>query len=218
MKFSTTAICLAASLLSPVQALKKSKGGESACFNKQGNSYKEYSDKIYAVSPTKECGKDATECGADSQNVQISENRTLNVTTDKEDEVFDAISKATGLNFDESVDEETGEGVSCSIGIDSGDKIYVGYSPGFECVNGTMGDCVEGVKEGLPVKACYPIKTEEDGEPVALLQCLVANSTNTPDVKFKAVEGSAAGLTVDIKLLSLFSFLAVGSFWVLPSL
>lgn len=148
----------------------------------------------------------------ESEDVQIDEERFLNVTTDNADEVFDVIKEMTGLDFDESLSGEAGSGVTITVG--SGNKTYIGFTQVFKCVNGTMGDCVEGLKAGSPIKACYPDKTDE-GEPSGLLQAM--NSTDTPDVKFKPV-GAASGLTVDIKLLSLVSFLAVGGVWALPSL
>lgn len=215
MKLTTTALCiLAAFLLSPVQ----SEGDDSSCFKQQGKGEGaiEFIGKVYAVSPTRTCGDQELECDASSENVHVTAERFLNVTTDKADEIFDVISDATSITFEESLSGEAGTGGGCDMM--AGNTTYIAFVPGFYCVEGILGDCVEGLEEDLPVKACHPATLNDDNENIiGLMECIFLNATNGPDVKFKPV-GSASILTPDMKMLFLLSLLAAGGFLAFPSL
>jgi hypothetical protein len=213
MKRSTSIFFLAACLFSLVQA----QDSNSNCFTQEGDVFTEYDTKIYAASPTRECGDDEKKCQVESQNIHVTVKRFLNVSTDKADDVFHVIGEATSLTFEESVSDDVDAGGDCIMG--PGDKFYDGYSLEYRCVNGTLGDCVEGLEAGLPVKACSP-DTSDTGNGKTLggkLEYMLVNGTDGPDVAFASAEASASVFAVDIGLLPLLPFLVVaGGFLTFP--
>ncbi|KAK2766070.1 hypothetical protein FQN54_007585 [Arachnomyces sp. PD_36] len=207
MKYSSTSttLFLSAFLAPLIQA------DDGNCFTQKGDTYLEDGSKTYALTLTETC-EEGVQCSLQSQNIQVTEDRFLNVTTDKADDVFDVIEETTSVTFKESASGEVpGDGIEFGCEFPAGNTSYIGFKVLFECVDGIMGDCVEGVEADSPIKACSPYTVPgHDDEPSGTVYCTILNGTNGPDVKFEA----AASATVNIGALALLPLLAaVGSFW-----
>lgn len=200
---TTTALTLLTAILSPIV---QAKDDDTSCFKQEGTPFTEYDPKIYAISQKVSCDDGQSKCAVEAEKAHVKAERFLNVSTHNTDEIFDVISEATSLTFRESLSDDNKFPTKCFLS--PGDTGYIEIYPQHRCVNGTLGDCVDDLKAGTPVMACSP-DTLDDDRLHGLLQCVVVNGTNDPDVEFNPSEGLAPAAAVNIGFLSLLSSLVV---------
>ncbi|KAI4181757.1 MAG: hypothetical protein L6R41_006424 [Letrouitia leprolyta] len=125
------------------------------CFTQVGDVYTVPSISTRRVSVGIDCPQSDrnTTCPLQTGGV-ITESRSLNITTDSEDKVFDAVRQATNGTFEESI---TSPVANFTYQVDPGTMGWYGFTPTLYCYGGTLGDCIGGdVVAGTAIEACEP--------------------------------------------------------------
>lgn len=163
----------------------------------------------------------------------VTDGRTLNITTDSEDSIYQRIADTVGFSFNESITTWWG---SLNVSepdtwpIENGTSGYVGWTAIHRCTSGQLSGCDASTVEGIHVEACTPFPpggdVELSGTTAAIttdrstaeaLTCNPANTTAAQNGNYsnscstadmQPEEGAASGLG-GVSLVLLFGSLLV---------
>ncbi|THY35943.1 hypothetical protein D6D01_00873 [Aureobasidium pullulans] len=164
----------------------------------------------------------------------VTDGRTLNITTDSEDSIYQRIADTVGFSFNESKTTWWGSSNFSEPDtwpIQNGTSGYVGWTAIHRCTAGQLSDCDASTLEGVYVEACTPFPPSGDvefsGTTAAIttdrstaeaLTCNPANTTAAQNGNYsiscstadsQPEEGAASGLG-GVSLVMLSASLLVG--------
>jgi hypothetical protein len=125
----------------------------------------------------------------------VTDTRTLNITLDSPDAIYQRISSTVNFGFNESVTEWVG-GMSSPTApqtwpIQNGSAGYVGWTANHRCTAGQLSGCDDSALENVFVEACTPyiVASELSGSIAAIasdrgvVEALTCNPANTTAAK-----------------------------------
>lgn len=185
------------------------------CFTPKGGSSRELDKNPQRISEGFICPDAGSQKCEFTSTGYATAHRYLNMTDLSDDQtrdIFDAVKDATSEEFEESA---VGSNVGSleSFTLDAGQAGYIALVPLYNCFNGTLGDCIDGVKDGTAVKACGPVVDEDGhlGKDVKFVTTSVEEAREMTTNPREEEPNAGAELNVHMGLLSL--LVAVTGLW-----
>ncbi|KAI5195651.1 hypothetical protein AUEXF2481DRAFT_6964 [Aureobasidium subglaciale EXF-2481] len=130
-------------------------------FAQSGQAYTQPSIRTQIISKGLLCNSTASDCRVPIGGY-VTDERTLNITVDSPDSIFELISDTVNIAFNETavttrVGDTGPNGVPQTWPVQNGTAGYVGFTANQRCVSGVLSGCEDAPLNNTAVEACTPI-------------------------------------------------------------
>lgn len=145
---------LSAVLLASRQASAASCSNFTVTTDRIDDTYSTTSDRSYIISQGVNCP--STQNCTVRIGGYITVGRTLNITTDSTDSLFDTITSTIDISWNKTTTWQVGQELLSGWKIDNGTSAHVNFTPNLRCATGRFSGCDGDDLEGMTVEACTP--------------------------------------------------------------
>ncbi|THV89772.1 hypothetical protein D6D27_06260 [Aureobasidium pullulans] len=193
---------LSAVLLASRQALAASCSNFTITTGNIDDTYTKTSDRSYLISQGINCP--STQNCTIPIGGYITVGRTLNITTDSADSLFDTIASTVDIPWNKTTTQQVGTEYKSGYNVRNGTSVHVNFTPYLRCATGRLSGCDGGDLEDMVVEACTPYSIAgglagdigpvfTDPEAAAALTCNPSNTTQAMNGNYTGSCDSTTG-------------------------